>query len=80
MTDLEKSIKTIADVYHTYASEGGKKRQLDKEELRKLFQEQIKNPEIKVRDSKNLHDMHVFIKNTLFCFSLTIQMYCHATF
>uniref|UniRef100_A0A8C7Y8F2 S100/CaBP-9k-type calcium binding subdomain domain-containing protein n=1 Tax=Oryzias sinensis TaxID=183150 RepID=A0A8C7Y8F2_9TELE len=47
MARLDGAITNIVDVFMDYADDGGKKRQLNKEELKKLFEQEIECPELK---------------------------------
>ncbi|KAM9353688.1 protein S100-B-like [Symphorus nematophorus] len=47
MARLEQAIVSIVDLFLEYSREEGKKRQLNKEELRKLLTEQIESSELK---------------------------------
>lgn len=49
MARLDQVITNIVDIFIEYADDGGKKRQLNKEELKKLFEQEIQNPELKVK-------------------------------
>lgn len=51
MARLDGAITNIVDVFMDYADDGGKKRQLNKEELKKLFEQEIECPELKVNNS-----------------------------
>ena len=72
MARLEQAIATIVDLFMEYSGEEGKKRQLNKEELKKLLQEEIKSPEFKVRHSVYMICTSTDIKITLSCFWFTI--------
>ncbi|XP_058504669.1 S100 calcium binding protein W [Solea solea] len=47
MNRLEQAIINIVDVFLEYAADDGKKRQLNKDELKKLLEREIQNPELK---------------------------------
>ncbi|MEQ2182791.1 hypothetical protein GOODEAATRI_025885 [Goodea atripinnis] len=47
MARLDHVITNIVDIFMDYADDGGKKRQLNKEELKKLFEQEIQSPDLK---------------------------------
>ncbi|KAM4736591.1 S100 calcium binding protein W [Anableps anableps] len=47
MARLDQVITNIVDIFMEYADDGGKKRQLNKEELKKLFEQEIQSPDLK---------------------------------
>uniref|UniRef100_A0A3Q2PYM4 Protein S100-G n=1 Tax=Fundulus heteroclitus TaxID=8078 RepID=A0A3Q2PYM4_FUNHE len=47
MARLDQVITNIVDIFVEYADDGGKKRQLNKEELKKLFEQEIQSPDLK---------------------------------
>ncbi|CAK6973571.1 Hypothetical predicted protein [Scomber scombrus] len=47
MARLEQVITSIVDIFMEYADDGGKKQQLNKEELKKLFEKEIQSDELK---------------------------------
>ncbi|XP_053183311.1 protein S100-A6-like [Scomber japonicus] len=47
MARLEQVIINIVDIFMEYADDEGKKRQLNKEELKKLFEKEIQSDEFK---------------------------------
>lgn len=49
MARLDQVITNIVDIFMEYADDGGKKRQLNKEELKKLFEQEIQSPDLKVK-------------------------------
>lgn len=52
MARLEEAIKNIVEVFLEYAGEDPKKPQLTEEQLNKMLQTEIKDPEIKVGEIK----------------------------
>ena len=58
MARLEQVIINIVDIFMEYADDGGKKRQLNKEELKNLLQKEIQSDELKVRNS--ISDMYIY--------------------
>lgn len=58
MTRLEEAIKNIVDVFLEYAGDDPKRPKLTEEQLNKMLETEIKDPEIKVREIKHWHDMH----------------------
>lgn len=51
MARLEQVITNIVDIFLEYADDEGKKRQLNKEELKKVLEQEIQSPDLKVRGS-----------------------------
>ncbi|XP_054882845.1 protein S100-A6-like [Poeciliopsis prolifica] len=47
MARLDQVITNIVDIFMEYADDGGKKRQLNKEELKKLLEQEIQSPDLK---------------------------------
>ncbi|XP_038567328.1 S100 calcium binding protein W [Micropterus salmoides] len=47
MARLEQVITNIVDIFLEYADDGGKKRQLNKDEFKKVLQQEIQSPELK---------------------------------
>ncbi|XP_061574384.1 protein S100-G-like [Cololabis saira] len=47
MARLDQVITNIVDVFMEYADDGGKKQQLNKEELKTLLEQEIQSPELK---------------------------------
>ncbi|XP_074538706.1 S100 calcium binding protein W [Halichoeres trimaculatus] len=47
MARLDQVIKNMVDIFMEYADDGGKKRQLNKEELQNMFEKEIQCPELK---------------------------------
>ncbi|XP_034466354.1 protein S100-G-like [Hippoglossus hippoglossus] len=47
MARLDHVITNIVDIFLEYADDEGKKRQLNKEELKKVLQQEIQSPELK---------------------------------
>ncbi|KAM6910009.1 S100 calcium binding protein W [Xenentodon cancila] len=47
MARLDQVITNIVDVFMEYADDGSKKRQLNKEELKKVLEQEIQSPELK---------------------------------
>ncbi|CAB1448745.1 unnamed protein product [Pleuronectes platessa] len=47
MARLDHVITNIVDIFLEYAEDEGKKRQLNKEELKKVLQQEIQSPELK---------------------------------
>ncbi|XP_015236037.1 S100 calcium binding protein W [Cyprinodon tularosa] len=47
MARLDQIITNMVDVFMEYADDGGKKGQLSKEELKKLFEQEMESPELK---------------------------------
>lgn len=48
MARLDQVITNIVDIFLEYADDEGKKRQLNKEELKKVLEQEIQSPELKV--------------------------------
>lgn len=48
MARLDQVITNIVDVFLEYSDDEGKKRQLNKEELKKVLEQEIQSPELKV--------------------------------
>lgn len=48
MARLDQVITNIVDIFIEYADDEGNKCQLNKEELKKLFETEIQTPELKV--------------------------------
>ncbi|XP_070767939.1 protein S100-A6-like [Enoplosus armatus] len=55
MARLEQVITNIVDIFLEYAEDEGKKRQLNKEEFKKVLQQEIQSPELK--DKINADDI-----------------------
>lgn len=75
MARLDQVITNIVDVFLEYAEDEGKKHQLNKEEFKKVLEQEIQSPELKVRDST--HSLYVIctsIHKMIFCFSFTTQV------
>lgn len=51
MARLDQVITNIVDVFLEYADDGGKKKQLNKEELKLVLEKEIQSPELKVSTS-----------------------------
>lgn len=51
MTRLEEAIKNIVEVFLEYAGDDPKKPKLCQEELKNMLENEIKSPEIRVRDA-----------------------------
>ena len=66
MARLEQVIINIVDIFMEYADDGGKKRQLNKEELKKLFEKELQSDEFKVRNS--IPDMYIYALQDILCF------------
>ncbi|XP_008429961.1 S100 calcium binding protein W [Poecilia reticulata] len=47
MARMDQVITNIVDIFMEYADDGGKKCQLNKEELKKLFEQEIQSPDLK---------------------------------
>ncbi|XP_018535997.1 S100 calcium binding protein W [Lates calcarifer] len=47
MARLDQVITNIVDIFLEYADDEGKKRQLNKEELKKVLEQEIQSPELK---------------------------------
>ncbi len=60
MARLDQVITNIVDIFLEYASDEGKKRQLNKDEFRRVLEKEIQSPELKVRHSK--HTNNTFLK------------------
>lgn len=52
MARLEQVIINIVDIFLEYSDDEGKKRKLNKDELKKVLEQEIQSPELKVRDSE----------------------------
>ena len=64
MARLDHVITNIVDIFLEYAEDEGKKRQLNKEELKKVLQQEIQSPELKVSDATHSGYMiHTIISN-----------------
>lgn len=50
MARLDQVITNIVDIFLEYADDEGKKKQLNKEELKKVLEQEIQSPELKVRN------------------------------
>lgn len=50
MARLDQVITNIVDIFLDYADDEGKKKTLNKEELKKVLEKEIQTPELKVRD------------------------------
>lgn len=60
MARLDQVITNIVDIFLDYAADdGGKKPKLNKEELKKVFEEEIQSPELKVSGWTNLHYIYI---------------------
>ncbi|KAG8010042.1 hypothetical protein GBF38_014195, partial [Nibea albiflora] len=55
MARLEQVITNIVDIFLEYADDEGKKRQLNKDELKKVLEKEIQHPELK--DKINANDI-----------------------
>lgn len=53
MSRLEEAIKNIVDIFLEYAGEDPKRPKLTEEQLNKMLETEIKDPEIKVREIKH---------------------------
>ena len=60
MTRLDQVITNIVDIFLEYAEDEGRKRQLNKDEFKKVLEQEIQSPELKVRDS----DHTVYMRRT----------------
>lgn len=69
MARLDHVITNMVDVFLEYADDGGKKRQLNKDELKKMLEKEIQSPELKV--SLLLYTECISIRSfiILLCFS-----------
>ncbi|XP_072250331.1 protein S100-A6-like [Leuresthes tenuis] len=47
MARLDQVITNIVDIFMEYADDGGKKRQLNKDELKKMFEQEMQSSELK---------------------------------
>lgn len=56
MTRLEEAIQNIVEVFLEYAGDDPKKPKLCQEELKNMLENEIKSPEIRVRDTGHWHD------------------------
>ena len=62
MARLDQVITNIVDIFLEYADDEGKKRQLNKEELKKVLQQEIQSPELKVSSATHSgYTMHTII-------------------
>lgn len=60
MARLDQVITNIVDIFMEYADDGGKKCQLNKEELKNVLDREIQSPELRVSNSApNLHDINI---------------------
>lgn len=50
MARLDQVITNIVDIFLEYADDEGKKPQLNKDELKKVLEQEIQSPELKVRN------------------------------
>lgn len=50
MARLDQVITNIVDIFLEYANNEGRKHQLNKDELKKVLQQEIQSPELKVSD------------------------------
>lgn len=50
MARLDQVITNIVDIFLEYADDEGKKNQLNKEELKKVLEQEIQSPDLKVRN------------------------------
>ncbi|XP_044065210.1 S100 calcium binding protein W [Siniperca chuatsi] len=60
MARLEQVITNIVDIFLEYSDDEGKKRQLNKEEFKKVLQQEIQSPELK--DTINADDIEEAIE------------------
>lgn len=86
MARLDKVITNIVDIFLEYASDEGRKRQLNKEEFRKMLESEIQSPELKVRHSKrscmictSVHRKQIFLpprnfSGVFLCNYLTVRL------
>lgn len=78
MARLEQVITNIVDIFLEYADDEGKKRQLNKEELKKVLEQEIQSPDLKVRDSthspyiKTFYTHHSGVLLCILCCYLTV--------
>lgn len=56
MTRLEEAIQNIVEVFLEYAGDDPKKPKLCQEELKNMLENEIKSPEIRVRDTGHRPD------------------------
>ncbi|KAM8825993.1 S100 calcium binding protein W [Synchiropus picturatus] len=55
MARLDEIITSLADIFIEYSGEDCKKRQLDKDELKKLFEKEIESPQL--QGTIDIHDV-----------------------
>ena len=60
MARLDHVITNIVDIFQEYAEDEGKKNKLNKEELKKVLQQEIQSPELKVSDAKQVRGFQTF--------------------
>ncbi|XP_061574385.1 protein S100-A6-like [Cololabis saira] len=89
MARLDQAIANIVDVFMEYADDGGKKKKLNKDELKRLFEHEIQSPEFKghintddIEEAMEMldknHDDEVNFREFCRCVSALAKSYYHA--
>ncbi|XP_041844370.1 S100 calcium binding protein W [Melanotaenia boesemani] len=88
MARLDQVITNIVDIFMDYSEDGGKKRQLNKEELKKVFEQEMQSPELKgninaddIEEAMEMldknHDGEVNFREFCRCVSVLAKCYYH---